>query len=167
MLGTATKLKTARNINLSGEVSGSGSFDGSGNLNINTETPVKTATVTTTKDGINFTLVFKRTGKLVTINVKAFIPSNVEIAATYIALENLMPSWAKTSDNTIVTLDSSIAAGGYNYGEGGVSFSDVMRFSLTRGSNTDYRFMFLYAQGTTYSFPDGHTLTTNLSYIVS
>lgn len=36
MLGTANKLKNARNISLTGAVSGSGNFDGSGNLNINT-----------------------------------------------------------------------------------------------------------------------------------
>ena len=36
MLGTATKLKTARNINLQGAVSGSANFDGSGNVTITT-----------------------------------------------------------------------------------------------------------------------------------
>ena len=36
MLGTATKLKTARNIKLQGAVSGNANFDGSGNITINT-----------------------------------------------------------------------------------------------------------------------------------
>lgn len=37
MLGTATKLKTPRNISLTGDVSGSTSFDGSGNVTITTD----------------------------------------------------------------------------------------------------------------------------------
>lgn len=36
MHGTATKLQTARNINLQGAVSGNANFDGSGNVTINT-----------------------------------------------------------------------------------------------------------------------------------
>lgn len=36
MLGTATKLKTARNIKLQGAVSGNANFDGSANITINT-----------------------------------------------------------------------------------------------------------------------------------
>lgn len=36
MLGTATKLQTARNIKLQGTVSGNANFDGSGNVTINT-----------------------------------------------------------------------------------------------------------------------------------
>lgn len=35
MLGTATKLKTARTISLSGDITGSASFDGSNNISIN------------------------------------------------------------------------------------------------------------------------------------
>jgi hypothetical protein len=34
--GTATKLQTARTINLTGDISGSAKFDGSSNININT-----------------------------------------------------------------------------------------------------------------------------------
>lgn len=37
MLGTATKLKTARNISLTGDVKGSASFDGSNNVTINAD----------------------------------------------------------------------------------------------------------------------------------
>ena len=36
MLGTTTKLKTARNIKLQGAVSGNANFDGSANITINT-----------------------------------------------------------------------------------------------------------------------------------
>lgn len=36
MLGTATKLQTARNIKVKGSVNGNADFDGSGNLEINT-----------------------------------------------------------------------------------------------------------------------------------
>ncbi|MCI8486396.1 MAG: hypothetical protein HFJ20_04775 [Clostridia bacterium] len=36
MLGTATKLKTARNIKLQGAISGNANFDGSANITINT-----------------------------------------------------------------------------------------------------------------------------------
>lgn len=49
MLGTANKLKNARNISLTGAVSGSGNFDGSGNLNINTtQDNIKVLTVEVT-----------------------------------------------------------------------------------------------------------------------
>ena len=36
MLGTATKLQTARNIKVKGSVNGNANFDGSGNIEINT-----------------------------------------------------------------------------------------------------------------------------------
>ena len=37
MLGTATKLKTPRNISLTGDITGSASFDGSNNVTINAD----------------------------------------------------------------------------------------------------------------------------------
>lgn len=54
MLGSANKLKTPRQISMSGAVSGSGNFDGSGNVNIvttQTNIAVLTATVNTPAAG--------------------------------------------------------------------------------------------------------------------
>lgn len=52
MLGSANKLKTARQISMSGAVSGSGSFDGSGNVNIvTTQANIAVLTGTLPHDG--------------------------------------------------------------------------------------------------------------------
>ena len=168
MHGTATKLKNARNISLTGAVTGIGSFDGSGNVLISTTEQVQTATVTTSKNGITFTLIFKRCGNMVTVNISAAIPSSADTAVGYLALENIMPAWAKTGDNTIKALDSQTVGGGYSYvSGGGVAFSDVLRISISRASSADYRLLYAYAQSTSSSFPDGHTLVACLKYIVS
>ena len=56
MLGSANKLKTARQISMSGAVSGSGSFDGSGNVNIvTTQANIAVLTGPLTKNGEQIT----------------------------------------------------------------------------------------------------------------
>ena len=157
----------SRNIALQGAVSGNVNTDGSGDVVINTVQPVQTSTITSSKSGITFTLVFKRIGNLVTVNVKADIPSSVDTAVSYIQLASVMPSWAKTSDNSVVVLDNQMTAGGYSYVNEGLAFSDVMRMSISRSSSSDYRLIYAYAQSTSTSFPSGHSLNVNFKYIVS
>ena len=58
MLGTANKLKTARQIALTGAVSGSANFDGSGNVSITTtqaNIAIITGSTTTTNDSLTAT----------------------------------------------------------------------------------------------------------------
>lgn len=56
MLGTATKLKTPRNISLTGDVTGSANFDGSNNVVINADM----ANVAVLTGSINLTISDKR-----------------------------------------------------------------------------------------------------------
>lgn len=65
MLGTANKLKTARQIALTGAVSGSTNFDGSGNVNINTIINKEQWTVSNSNNGNSVTINFYREGNIV------------------------------------------------------------------------------------------------------
>ena len=65
MLGTANKLKTARQIALTGAVSGSANFDGSGNVNINTIINKEQWTVSNSNNGNSVTINFYREGNIV------------------------------------------------------------------------------------------------------
>lgn len=129
---------------------------------------VQTATVTATKNDIQFTINFKRNINVVTINVSMFIPSTVTGTAGWLrsTTDFTLPEWAKTSDNTVVNLDNTITAGGYSYNSSGVCFSSIADISLSRASSTDYRLMFLYRQADGTSYPEGQTLIANLKYIV-
>jgi hypothetical protein len=71
---TANKLKTARNIALSGAVSGSADFDGSGNITINTQLKENTAVA---RAYVNFSV----SGGVVTINKSMNIASVVRNAS--------------------------------------------------------------------------------------
>lgn len=128
---------------------------------------VQTATITATKNDINFTLRFKRNINVVTLNVEMFIPSTVTAAVNWLSSSDFtMPEWAKTSDNTVVNLDNTIICGGYSISNSMVGFSSVARVALSRANSSDYRLMFLYNQSDNTSYPDGQTLIANLQYIV-
>lgn len=71
---TATKLQTARNIKLTGAVSGNANFDGSGNIQIPTSATVSKTTKTLTSGGISVTATFRRQLNIVTAHFSVSAP---------------------------------------------------------------------------------------------
>lgn len=129
---------------------------------------VQTATITATKSNIDFTLNFKRNMNIVTLNVSMFIPSTVDSVADWLAYQDFtMPEWAKTSDDTVVNLDTQFLDGGLQVGQDSVTSGSAGRVSLSRANSNDYRLMYLYGQAQNASYPDGHTIIANLKYIVT
>lgn len=103
---TASKLATARNIAISGAVSGNADFNGSKNINISTSlynnaTTLNFATIGSAK--------IKRKGNLVTVSVEVQIPKGgAATASNSVAL----PDWAIPSNNLLTNyaLNSTIAS---------------------------------------------------------
>ena len=120
MLGTADKLKNARQIALTGDVTGSANFDGSGNISIPTSvknSKTQTNTVSTKEDNIGIKMVIKRNMNIVHISIVITVPAGTESGASLVNLDNLLPAWAKCTDDTSEFLGSG------NYFEG-VQVSD-------------------------------------------
>lgn len=98
MLGSATKLETARNITLTGDVTGSATFDGSKNVTVETSienSTTQTAVVNTTKNDTAFRFIIKRNMNVVHINVELTMPSGREVGSGIINMDELLPDWAK------------------------------------------------------------------------
>lgn len=107
MLGTATKLKTPRNISLTGDVTGSASFDGSNNVTINADM----ANVAVLTGSINLTISDKRLTGSKDINYpNGFNKDNCVVIACGIsgnASSNTEFAYGNSGDNT-----SSYVTGG-------------------------------------------------------
>jgi len=127
---------------------------------------VQTATLTATKSNITFTLNFKRNMNIVTLNVKMEIPSTVTSAANWLNIGSVMPEWSKTSDNTVVNLDTTISESGMQANNDLVAFSAVGHVALRRANSNDYRLLYAYNQAQSVSYPGGNTLYLSLKYIV-
>lgn len=96
MLGTATKLATARNIKLQGAVSGIGVFDGSANININTELTNQTSQLNLSSAG---KVTFKRKGNIVFVIAESTcLPNKAYTIGGNIAT---IPDWALPSENIL------------------------------------------------------------------
>lgn len=128
---------------------------------------VQTATLTATKSNITFTLNFKRNMNIVTLNIKMEIPSTVTTASNWLtSTDFLMPEWAKTNDDGVVNLDTTIAESGMQANNDFIAFSAVGRVALSRANSNDYRLLYAYNQAQSVSYPDGNTLNLSLKYIV-
>lgn len=73
---TATKLQTARNIKLTGAVSGNTNFDGSGNIEIPTNVTVSTITKTLANGNTSLTVTFRKQLNVVTARFVVSYPVN-------------------------------------------------------------------------------------------
>lgn len=155
MLGTATKLQTARTINLSGDVSGSANFDGSGNITIPTsikDPTTQTASFTTTKNATPINFKFKRSMNIVWVEVKITFPTGQQSDAGNVALDDLIPEWAKCTQGNSEML--------------GTEYDDEFSCSLSYtsfSSASKHRFNFSYVRE---SYSTENQVTVIFTYIV-
>lgn len=79
---TASKLVNARNIALSGAISGNANFDGSANVNISTICPTSKIIKNLSNNGILINLIIKKQLNLVYVNLTVIIPKNTTTVFT-------------------------------------------------------------------------------------
>lgn len=91
MLGTATKLKTARKIELSGAVSGKENFDGNGDINILTTVEELNDSTIISKTDIQGTVKFRKSQNCVYINILATMNANAGGAVTFTIPSEYIP----------------------------------------------------------------------------
>lgn len=128
---------------------------------------VQTATITHIENDVTFTLKFKRNMNVVTVNVNMFIPADKRIVNSWLDLDDLMPDWAKTSENENTVLDSAYYVSGGSISQSEVTFTDTARISLIKSvTYNSYRMMYIYRQADNTTYPDGQTVNLSLKYIV-
>ena len=119
------KLKTARNISLSGAVSGNANFDGSANVTINTKETIQKTTITKSNDNIKITADVSRVGNIVIVKVATEILKQEEYSDIINSFGLYLPDFAKPTKtpNTSEILDASSGIG--SVGNGSIrSYSD-------------------------------------------
>ena len=132
---TATRLQTARNITLTGDVTGSASFNGSANVNINAN--ATTQTYSKTANGVTINLV--RAGATIKLSATATISSD-DIISTIVQLSDI-PDWAKTSLENAGTIASAVSAEGWgkNSSESRFNAESFLYISFVKVDSSTYR----------------------------
>lgn len=164
MLGSATKLKTARNIALTGAVTGNANFDGTGNISINTTQEVKKFTTNFSATyGTTGSATFRKSGNIVNIFAQINIPANTMDSLIF-NIPNF-PDWAKTNQASPNTITTGIAIGGLAGMEAdpGYTLQNVCRLTFHKHSDTVYRFVGLFGNK---DQDDSSTLYISMNYIV-
>ena len=151
MLGTATKLKNARKIGLSGAVSGNANFDGSGNVNIETEFRQYNTSVSFAQKG---EATITRRGNVVTV----YATMNLDIGeAKTLANYATLPDWAVPSqsinpNDTYKSIRSSVGTDMNLKGIGYILVRTTLKQIAFVGNNT--------------STENSTVLTMSYSYVV-
>ena len=130
MLGSATKLETARNITLTGDVTGSASFDGSKNVTIETDiknSTTQVAIIDTIKYDTNIKFIVKRNMNIVHINIQMLLPQGKDAGVMAINGDELLPEWAKCTGNNEEVLGKDEYIDGVKIGSG-TNYSTINSF---------------------------------------
>lgn len=166
MLGTANKLKTARNIKLQGAVSGNADFDGSKNVTIDTTQEVLKDTLSISEDKGKIDLIIKRAGNIVMINVDATVYAQKE---SLLCIKSLnLPSWAKLTKEytTSEVLGAFFHSSNFRKenGSSGWSLSSFCRCSIIRSGADLYKISLMADTGEPQE--EAQTYHCFISYII-